>query len=106
MLHLYAALAEKERALIASRTRAALQQAKARGVTLGGPRLAEAQPRAVAAVKRNADAFAANLRPLLDSMSGMSASAIARELNARRIVAANGGQWQATTVLRVLRRTV
>jgi len=104
-LHLYAALAEKERALIASRTRAALQQAKARGVTLGGPRLAEAQPLAVAAVKRNADAFAAKLRPLLDSMSGMSASAIARELNARRIAAANGGQWQATTVLRVLRRT-
>lgn len=106
VLHLYAALAEKERALIASRTKAALAQAKARGVILGGPKLAEAQPLAVAAVKRNADAFAANLRPLLESMSGTSASAIARELNARRIAAANGGQWQATTVLRVLRRTV
>src|SRR4249920_688592 len=41
MLHLYAAFAQKERALIAQRTKAALQAAKARGVVLGNPRLAE-----------------------------------------------------------------
>ena len=35
VLHLYAALAEKERALIAQRTRAALAQRKARGLPLG-----------------------------------------------------------------------
>jgi DNA invertase Pin-like site-specific DNA recombinase len=35
VLHLYAALAEKERSLIATRTKAALQAAKGRGVTLG-----------------------------------------------------------------------
>jgi DNA invertase Pin-like site-specific DNA recombinase len=35
MLHIYAALAEKERSLIAERTRLALSQAKARGVQLG-----------------------------------------------------------------------
>jgi len=34
MLHIYAALAEKERALIAERTRAALAQRKAQGVVL------------------------------------------------------------------------
>jgi DNA invertase Pin-like site-specific DNA recombinase len=43
MLHLYAALAEKERALIAARTRTALRAAKARGVTLGNPKLAQAR---------------------------------------------------------------
>ena len=36
MLHLYAALAEKERALISRRTKDALGAAKARGVRLGG----------------------------------------------------------------------
>jgi DNA invertase Pin-like site-specific DNA recombinase len=34
ILHLFAALAEKERAMIATRTRDALQRAKARGVKL------------------------------------------------------------------------
>lgn len=36
MLHLYAALAEKERRLISERTKAALVAAKARGIRLGG----------------------------------------------------------------------
>jgi DNA invertase Pin-like site-specific DNA recombinase len=38
ILHLFAALAEKERAMIAARTKAALAAVKARGVTLGGPK--------------------------------------------------------------------
>ena len=37
MLHVYAALAEKERRLIAERTRAALAVRKASGVRLGNP---------------------------------------------------------------------
>jgi DNA invertase Pin-like site-specific DNA recombinase len=45
ILHLFAALAEKERAMIATRTRDALQRAKARGVKLGGPKLAQARHR-------------------------------------------------------------
>jgi DNA invertase Pin-like site-specific DNA recombinase len=40
--HLFAALAEKERAMISTRTKAALAAARARGVTLGGPELAKA----------------------------------------------------------------
>ena len=41
--HLFVALAEKERAMIGTRTKAALAAAKAGGVKLGGPKLAQAQ---------------------------------------------------------------
>jgi DNA invertase Pin-like site-specific DNA recombinase len=106
VLHLYAALSEKVRSPISQRTKAALAALKARGATLGNPRLSEAQPKAAAAVKAKADAFAANVRPILDSLpQGMSANAMARELNARRVATASGGKWSAITVLRVLRRT-
>jgi DNA invertase Pin-like site-specific DNA recombinase len=55
VLHLFAALAEKERALISTRTRQALTAAKARGATLGNPRLSVARKNAVEAVKAEAD---------------------------------------------------
>jgi DNA invertase Pin-like site-specific DNA recombinase len=51
VLHLFAALAEKERSLISTRTRQALAAAKARGVTLGSPKLAQARKSAVASIK-------------------------------------------------------
>jgi len=38
LLHIYAALAEKERALISRRTKDALAAAKARGIVVGGLR--------------------------------------------------------------------
>src|ERR1700730_9022557 len=64
MLHLYAALAEKERRLISQRTRDALKAAKARGVVLGNPRLAAVRARAVASTKAEADRFAKNVAPI------------------------------------------
>jgi DNA invertase Pin-like site-specific DNA recombinase len=45
MLHLYAALAEKERAMISRRTKDALAAKKAQGVTLGGLRAHGVQAR-------------------------------------------------------------
>jgi DNA invertase Pin-like site-specific DNA recombinase len=49
MLHIYAALAEKERAMISERTKVALRAAKGRGVQLGNPNVGkmntEAAPR-------------------------------------------------------------
>jgi DNA invertase Pin-like site-specific DNA recombinase len=65
MLHIYAALAQKERALIAERTKAALRAAKAPGTVLGNPRLSQAAARGTAFGKSRADQFAANLLPLV-----------------------------------------
>jgi DNA invertase Pin-like site-specific DNA recombinase len=98
MLHLYAALAEKERAMISRRTKDALAAKKAQGVRLGGLNAKGIQNRDEA--KSRAEA----LRPVLDELAGLSARAIAAELNERRIRAPNGGHWYAATVIRVQRR--
>jgi DNA invertase Pin-like site-specific DNA recombinase len=58
LLHLYAALAEKERVVVSQRTKAALGAAKARGQVLGNPRLADARAVAHAAVKAEASGHA------------------------------------------------
>lgn len=64
-----AALAEKERALIADRTRVALNQAKARGKQPGNrTNLAEAGKKGAAAGKQWADMFAANVLPIVRQM--------------------------------------
>jgi DNA invertase Pin-like site-specific DNA recombinase len=46
ILHLYAALAQKERALISRRTAEALAAAKAKGTVLGNPKIGEARNKA------------------------------------------------------------
>src|SRR5260370_1250763 len=68
MLHLYAALAEKERTLISQRTKAALAAKKAQGVKLGNPRAAQAAVKAQAAHRASADRFAANVLPILENI--------------------------------------
>ena len=106
MLHIYAAVAEKERALIAQRTKAALAAKKARGEPLGNlDGLAKARPLGRAVLARQADAFAANIRPLLESLGKLSANEKARILNDRGVSPRRGGKWTATTVFRVLGRT-
>ena len=54
-LQVLAVFAEHEREAISARTKAALQAAKARGVTLGGPKLAEARRNGWASNKASAD---------------------------------------------------
>src|ERR671926_747320 len=69
MLHIYAALAEKERALISARTKDALTAAKARGKVLGNrTNLGEAQRRGVATRQRQAAQAAANVVPLIEEV--------------------------------------
>lgn len=108
MLHLYAALAEKERSLISQRTREALKAAKARGVVLGNPRLKAVRKVALASLKAEADRFARNIAPIIRDIrtSGIgSQRGIARALNARGVATARGGQWTAVQVVSILRRT-
>jgi DNA invertase Pin-like site-specific DNA recombinase len=107
MLHLYAALAEKERALISQRTKAALAAKKAAGARLGNPRAAEAAVKAHAANRAGADQFAANVLPIMHEIqnSGLATLRdIAAALNARGVRTARGGQWHSTTVRNLLLR--
>jgi DNA invertase Pin-like site-specific DNA recombinase len=98
LLHLYAALAEKERALISRRTKDALAAAKARGVKLGG-----VTGSSLANQQAAAD-FAEALRAVFAELAGVSARKAAEELNRRGIAAVNGGRWHAVQVIRVRER--
>lgn len=108
MLHIYAALAEKERGMIAERTRAALAAKKAQGATLGNrTNLAEAQTMGAAANRAAADAFAVNVLPIVRQIQAAGATthrAIAAALNARGIRTARGGAWHDSTVRNLLQR--
>ena len=98
MLHIYAALAEKERRMIGERTRAGLAAAKKRGVKLGGLNakgIAERQ-----AARERAE----QMRPLFAELAGMSARKAAEEPNRRSVATPAGGKWHAATVLRVRER--
>jgi DNA invertase Pin-like site-specific DNA recombinase len=101
-LHILAAVAEHEREMIAARTKAALQAAKARGIRLGrngADRLAPANR--AGAIER-----ARQLAPVLAELrgAGMSARQMAAELAARGIATPSGGRWHAQSVLRMMER--
>ncbi|HEY6618726.1 MAG TPA: recombinase family protein, partial [Steroidobacteraceae bacterium] len=96
------------------RTKAALAAAKARGVKLGNPNGARAlrgkqtgNAQAVAAIKLKAQAHAANLQSIVDDVRSQGITSIrkiAEELNRRGILTPRGGEWQPTTVVRLLER--
>lgn len=107
-LQIMAAVAEHERKMISDRTKAALAAKKARGEPLGNRvNLAEAQAKGSMATKRAAEAFAANILPIIEQIrrSGVdSYNGIAIALNARGIKTARGGLWAAATVRNVMLR--
>jgi DNA invertase Pin-like site-specific DNA recombinase len=98
MLHLYAALAEKERAMISRRTKDALAAKKEQGVKLG--RLN------AGGIKKRDEALdrAEQLRPVFAELAGKSVRAIAAVLNERKIPTPAGGAWHSVTVIRVQKR--
>lgn len=108
MLHIYAALAEKERRLISERTKAALAAKKARGAKLGNrTNLRDAQQKGLAERLRRADQFAGNVLPIIQSIKKagvLTYAGIAEALNMRGIATARGGTWYPSTVQKLTAR--
>jgi DNA invertase Pin-like site-specific DNA recombinase len=98
MLHIYAALAEKERRLISRRTKDAMRAAKARGVKLGGYRHDGSTSKVEALARAEA------LRSTFAELAELSHHSAATALNERGIKTAQGGAWSAVQVMRVRRR--
>lgn len=103
-LHIYAALAEQERDFISHRTKAALREAKARGVKLGG--LRDTTNARNKALSSEAIARAEALRPILAPMASADATlqAMADALQSAGVKTARGGDWTPKQVSRVLER--
>jgi DNA invertase Pin-like site-specific DNA recombinase len=108
MLHLYAALAEKERRMISERTTAALTAKKAGGATLGNPHnLAQAGSHGRAAQIEGADKFAKSLEPVVQALRLEGATTlrtIAQALNRRGFKSPRGGTWHPSAVANLLSR--
>jgi DNA invertase Pin-like site-specific DNA recombinase len=105
VLHLF--LAEKERTLIGTRSRAALAAAKVRGVKLGNPDLQNVRERAIQQIRQAADARAVELIPLIQQIQrtgSISIREIADRLNAQGVAGPRGGAWYATSVRNVFSR--
>jgi DNA invertase Pin-like site-specific DNA recombinase len=108
-LHILAAVAEHEREMISTRTKAALQAAKVRGVKLGGCRGGAPKVNGELGVEANqqrANERAVMLAPVFAELRdrGLSLRAMASELNKRSIQTPRGAPWSAVTVRDVLAR--
>ncbi len=111
VLHLYAALAEKERNMISERTKAGLAAAKRRGQRLGMAARTKRQRRRISAL-----GSAASSEASLERLSGMKpllVAALADErslragsdwLNTNGIKSPAGGRWHAPSLLKAARR--
>jgi DNA invertase Pin-like site-specific DNA recombinase len=109
MLHLYAALAEKERRLISERTKAALGAKKSAGAVLGNVRnLDEAGAIGRSRLVERADDFARKLAPSLQAIQLQGATtlrSIAAALNRQGIKSPNGGAWHPSSVANLIGRS-
>jgi len=109
VLHVWASLAQKERELISSRTKAALAAANARGVRLG--RRSKRELRSIgkmgnAAVRDAAAARDEAVRWAIEPLfaQGLTLRAIAAKLTERKVLPARGDAWHASAVGNTVRR--
>ena len=102
MLHLCAALAEKERRRISERKRSALAQRRRSVATLGNrSNAAEAAALGREVQKDEATSFAANILPIIETLraSGVrDLRGLASALNNRGVRTARGGRWHVSNV--------
>ena len=107
VLHLFAALAEKERALISTRTRQALQLQRHPGRPLAIPSSIRPAGARWRPLRPRLTGFAANVLPIIREAQKAGTTTlreIAAALNARGVATARGGQWHAKSVANILER--
>jgi DNA invertase Pin-like site-specific DNA recombinase len=111
VLHMFAALAQKESALISKRTREALAATKARGTKLGMHARSKSEVRRLSAlgVAGSHSAAIARLKPLEWSIKaslteGVTLRAAAELLNERGIPSPAGGRWHGPSLHKAARR--
>jgi DNA invertase Pin-like site-specific DNA recombinase len=107
LIHILVAVAEHERNMMSSRTKAALDAARSRGVVFGNPRYKEAIPKANTAWKKLAADRNAELRRIVTETMDVTRltklAEIANALNLRGIKTNRGCQFSATQVHRLLK---
>jgi len=104
VLHLYAALGEKERKMIGTRTKSALAPMVGTGKLGNKTNLTKAQAKGQATNAAKAAAFAAKMLPTINELKAksMTLDAIAAYLNDHSFPTFNGGEWHKSTVSRLL----
>ncbi len=107
-LHIFAAMAERERTLIAERTKAALRAKRQRGEVLGNlASLPRAQALGQKAQATEASERAQSLAALFAELrrAGVTSFlALAEAFNVRGVPTPRGGKWHAASVARIARR--
>ena len=107
LLHIYAALAEKERKLGGERTKIALAAAKARGVKLGNPRLHEARQAHLERTRPEREAHHARVLDIAaNRMSWTSLSSLSDLCFQRGIMARNGRKLSTSVLWKILARGI
>jgi len=107
-VNIMASMAQHEARMISQRTKAALAEAKKRGVVLGNPRLDECRntdtTAARAARSRKAEQYRSDMREVISDMGeGLTMRQIAAELERRGFKTAGGkATWYPAQVQRVL----
>ena len=106
MLQMHAVMSEWERDQISARTKAALSQARARGVVLGAAGRRNLEAHREARSREAAAAFAERLRGLIEGfqLRGLSQRQMVAELNSLGVNAPRGGMWRLRQVQRVMAR--